>query len=66
MTPRNVLPTLVTLGVIFIAVGAGLLATSNTVTEYEVDYTDCVSVNGSDAGNTCASLIIGNNNCESI
>jgi len=63
MTPRNVLPTLVCLGVVFIAVGAGLYVTSEGVTEYEFDYTNCKNVaSGDDQGKPCAELIIGNDN----
>lgn len=65
MTPRNVLPTLVFLGVIFIAVGAGLYVTSAGVTEYKLDYTNCVNVAaGPDNGKECATLVLGNDNRE--
>ncbi len=41
LTPQTVLPLFFAVAVVFIALGAALLSASNTVTEFEVDYSDC-------------------------
>ncbi|EDQ91228.1 uncharacterized protein MONBRDRAFT_23428 [Monosiga brevicollis MX1] len=51
LTPKTVLPNVLIIGIIFIAVGAALLAGSNSVKEQVWDYTECVSttdLNGSE------------------
>ncbi|CAG8546445.1 7238_t:CDS:2 [Paraglomus occultum] len=41
LTPKTVLPTLFIVGIIFAPLGGLLLYASNTVSEIEIDYTDC-------------------------
>lgn len=43
MTPRNVLPTLFGLSFVLIALGIALLLSSNSIVEFEIDYTNCIS-----------------------
>lgn len=43
LTPYNVIPILIGLGLVFIPLGAIFLSTSNNVQEYVFDYTECLS-----------------------
>ena len=55
LTAKNVLPTFIIIGLIFIPLGIVLLITSNNCYEQIVPYTECEELNGN--GQTCASKI---------
>ena len=47
LTAKTVLPLFFTVGVVFVTLGGVLLHYSDMVQEYVLDYTDCVSIDGS-------------------
>jgi len=57
LTPKTVLPTLFIVGIIFAPLGGLLLYASNSVSEIEIDYTDCADQAPSDFGPMPSNLV---------
>ncbi|CAG8556457.1 537_t:CDS:2 [Paraglomus brasilianum] len=57
LTPKTVLPTLFIVGIIFAPLGGLLLYASNTVSEIEIDYTNCDSQAPADFGPMPSDLV---------
>lgn len=55
LTARTVIPWLLTIGVVFIPIGAFLLNTSNRIHPFERDYTDCTDIGQSKT--KCADIV---------
>ncbi|VDP89560.1 unnamed protein product [Echinostoma caproni] len=62
-TAKKSAATFIVLGIVFIPIGVVLLVTSNNVTEYVVDYTDCTNPGGN---KTCAEQLSLNLPCECV
>ena len=45
------------IGIAFVAIGVGLLHFSNQVLEYDVDYTQCPSIDPQDNGKMCKFVV---------
>ncbi|KNC84219.1 hypothetical protein SARC_03551 [Sphaeroforma arctica JP610] len=58
LTPKSVLPVFFIVGLCFIPLGVVFFLTSNSVKHYEVDYTECMSIDN--PGQTCASIVLNN------
>jgi len=57
LTAGTVLPAFFVIGIAFVAIGVGLLHFSNQVKEYDVNYTDCPSIDSTDNGKLCKVLV---------
>jgi len=53
LTVKNVVPTFIIIGLLFIPLGVLLLVTSNNCFEQSIDYTDCLSINSPTIGQKC-------------
>eukprot|EP01134_Creolimax_fragrantissima_P001940 CFRG1940T1 len=60
LTPKSVLPVFFLVGLCFIPLGVVFYLTANSVIQYEVDYTNCLSTNASFSGQTCAEIVLDN------
>jgi len=57
LTAGTVLPAFFVIGIAFVAIGVGLLHFSNQVLEYDVDYTQCPSIDPQDNGKMCKFVV---------
>eukprot|EP00041_Stephanoeca_diplocostata_P024456 m.620182 g.620182 ORF g.620182 m.620182 type:complete len:423 (+) comp22532_c0_seq2:205-1473(+) len=60
LSPSNVLPTYFIVGIIFTIIGSSLLKVTDDAIEIIFDYTNCVSINPNDGGQSCADVIQNN------
>ena len=57
LTAGTVLPAFFVIGIAFVAIGVGLLHFSNQVLEYDVNYTECPSIDQTDNGKLCKVVV---------
>jgi len=57
LTAGTVLPAFFVIGIAFVAIGVGLLHFSNQVLEYDVNYTECPSIDLTDNGKLCKVVV---------
>jgi len=57
LTAGTVLPAFFVIGIAFVAIGVGLLHFSNQVLEYDVNYTQCPSLDPLDNGKMCKDVV---------
>jgi len=57
LTAGTVLPAFFVIGIAFVAIGVGLLHFSNQVLEYDVNYTQCPSLDPLDSGKMCKDVV---------
>ena len=51
------MPAFFVIGIAFVAIGVGLLHFSNQVLEYDVNYTECPSIDLADNGKLCKVVV---------